>query len=231
MTCQTQQLPSMALLVRDWFEYMTGDSPERQSQIRRMGHAKTIETAPTLSARFAAIRAYWNEAEPTILRSPINRHAIPAYDDIDWARAMTPIEFALWCDIRSHGVILYPQYPVGRFFVDFGHPAVKVAVECDGARYHRDQARETMRDGAIRAAGWTIYHLSGASCLEPAFLDPVDWYDEHDREVRLVRPVGFVLRKLNDLGICAAPWTLRCTSDDSDDNDEASSTMPYLTVD
>jgi hypothetical protein len=51
----------------------------------------------------------------------------------------------------SVALVLYPQYPVGRYFVDFGNPVHKVAIECDGARWH-SYRRDGARSGRMLAA-------------------------------------------------------------------------------
>lgn len=79
---------------------------------------------------------------------------------------LTPIEFAAWCDIRYLGLVLYPQYPVGRFFVDFANPSAQVAIECDGAAFHKDKARDASRQAAIEARGWVVYRISGSDCVK-----------------------------------------------------------------
>jgi very-short-patch-repair endonuclease len=77
---------------------------------------------------------------------------------------LTPIERWLWADIRAVDAVLYPQYPVGGFFVDFGNPAAKVAIECDGAEFHKDKAKDAARDAKLAAMGWTVYRITGRDC-------------------------------------------------------------------
>lgn len=85
-----------------------------------------------------------------------------------WERAggiqLTPIETWLWSDIRALDAVLYPQYPVGRFFVDFANPVAMVAVECDGAEWHTDKAKDAARDAELTKLGWTVYRITGSDC-------------------------------------------------------------------
>jgi hypothetical protein len=76
----------------------------------------------------------------------------------------TPIEDWLWADIRQCGAVLYPQYPVLNFFVDFANPVAKVAIECDGHAYHLDKAKDAARDQRLTDSGWTVYRISGHNC-------------------------------------------------------------------
>lgn len=78
---------------------------------------------------------------------------------------MTPIETALWSDIRTLSAVLYPQYPVGRRFVDFGNPHARVAVECDGRAFHQDEAADRQRQAEIESHGWTVYRFQGWECF------------------------------------------------------------------
>lgn len=112
-----------------------------------------------------AIRAFYREAEPDILRAGRNEWGMDPYlwDEIGMI-FMTPIEFWLWHDIRNCDAVLYPQYPVGRYFVDFGNPVAKVAVECDGAAYHTDKAKDEARDAELARIGWTVYRAPGWLC-------------------------------------------------------------------
>jgi very-short-patch-repair endonuclease len=77
---------------------------------------------------------------------------------------LTPIELALWHDIRAVGAVLYPQYPVGRFFVDFGNPVARLAIECDGAQWHRSASADALRQREIEEQGWTVHRISGRDC-------------------------------------------------------------------
>ena len=84
--------------------------------------------------------------------------------DHDAGIVLSPIEQALWSDIRAVGVVMYPQYPVDRYFVDFANPVARVAIECDGAAWHRDAAKDSARQADIEANGWTVYRIAGWAC-------------------------------------------------------------------
>lgn len=111
-----------------------------------------------------AIKAFYREAEPDILAAGCNEWGMDTYLWDNGMIRMTPIEYWLWHDIRANDAVLYPQYPVGRYFVDFGNPVAKVAVECDGAAYHTDRAKDQRRDGELAAMGWTVYRAPGWLC-------------------------------------------------------------------
>lgn len=110
-----------------------------------------------------AIRRHYAKASVFINKSKKNVWAIDPYA---WNGLvyMTPIESALWCDIRQSDTVLYPQYPVLNFFVDFANPVAKVAVECDGRHYHIDKEKDAARDARLTELGWTVYRIPGSAC-------------------------------------------------------------------
>jgi very-short-patch-repair endonuclease len=115
--------------------------------------------------RFKALRDFYREADKDILAAKPHEWAIEPYT-IDWAHIFTPIEFALWCDIRSAGIVLYPQYPVGKYFADFANPVTKCVIECDGAAFHHPE-KDAKRDGNMEAMGWCVYRFTGRQLNEP----------------------------------------------------------------
>jgi len=115
--------------------------------------------------RFEAIKSYYELVTPLILKTPSYQWAIDPCEVV-WDAIFTPIESALWSDIREEGAVMYPQYPVAGYFVDFGSPIARVAIECDGKAYHQDKAKDRERDSHLRAKGWTVHRLTGSECLE-----------------------------------------------------------------
>lgn len=111
------------------------------------------------------VRAFYEWAMPMILAERADEWAIDTYAwDAKPIIFMTPIEAWLWSDIRALNAIFYPQVPVGRFFVDFANPTARVALECDGAEFHQDQARDAARDRWLESEGWRVYRFPGWMC-------------------------------------------------------------------
>lgn len=113
---------------------------------------------------WAAVRAHYADFTPRILAAKANEWAIDPYA---WEGAgiyMTPIERNLWADIRTADVVMYPQYPVGKVFVDFANPVAKVAIECDGKEFHQDVRKDIERDRLLESLGWRVYRITGADC-------------------------------------------------------------------
>lgn len=118
-----------------------------------------------LKNNWAKIRAFYRSHHADIMATPANEWAMDAYAwDEDRMIFMTPIEKWFWADIRACDAVLYPQYPVLDFFVDFANPKAKVAIECDGEAYHTDKAKDAARDKRLTDIGWTVYRISGAHC-------------------------------------------------------------------
>lgn len=140
-----------------------------------------IHSAKTSSVRFQAIKEFYALALPEILEQPAHIWGIDPYE-ADWCRLMTPIEFGLWQNIRAEGAVFYPQFPVDRFFVDFGNPRARVAIECDGEAFHQDHERDLARQRIIEGHGWTVYRITGRECMVPDRDVPLDEMDEDDRE-------------------------------------------------
>jgi hypothetical protein len=131
-----------------------------------------------LSERFDAIKAYYRG----VSRFLVTQSDEWGIDPYAWTESgsgidLSPIEWALWDDIRMMNMVMYPQYPVGRYFVDFANPAAKVAIECDGKRWHTDRERDASRQAEIEAMGWVVYRITGRDC----FSDSVEGFDEDDR--------------------------------------------------
>lgn len=118
------------------------------------------------------IRAFYRRHHVAIMANPTFWGMDVYAWDHEAGIRLTPIESALWADIRLLSAVLYPQYPVGRRFVDFGNPHAKVAIECDGAAFHTDAAADRQRQAEIESLGWTVYRFTGRECFT----------DEHDVE-------------------------------------------------
>ncbi len=119
-----------------------------------------------LQNNWQLIREFYDLSKSAIMAERKNEWGIDPYA---WDRGiitLTPIECWLWHDIRAVDVVLYPQYPVFDFFVDFANPKAKVAIECDGQDYHLDKAKDDARDLRLSRAGWKTYRISGKDCRD-----------------------------------------------------------------
>lgn len=125
--------------------------------------AHRVNKASDLHLRFIALTAYYGCAQREIAEAPFEWGIDPRR--LRWRELMTPIEQAVWEALQAGGMKFYPQYPVGRFFVDFAHPAAKAVVECDGAAFHQDWSKDRERDIELARRGWTVFRITGSDCL------------------------------------------------------------------
>ena len=85
-------------------------------------------------------------------------------------------------ELEAHGVLTVFQHrslpasvgqhpidlPTGRVKLDRAYPAVKLAVELDGAAFHtspKDRARDLARDRALAALGWVVLRFTYADVM------------------------------------------------------------------
>lgn len=93
---------------------------------------------------------------------------------------MTPIEQMFFRLTRTIGrCYLFPEYPVGNYFVDFGNPFHKIAVECDGKEWH-DSEKDRLRDIELHKMGWIVFRLSGSDL----FKDETEEIQEFEDEIK-----------------------------------------------
>ncbi len=131
-----------------------------ERQAKRAEFARGILSEKT---RRQALRAFYRLAVQEIFEEGSREWGIDPYE-VDWMSVFTPIERALWHDIRAANVVMYPQFPVLGYFVDFANPVSKVCIECDGAKWHTDAAADAKRENAIRIEGWRMYRITGRDC-------------------------------------------------------------------
>lgn len=73
----------------------------------------------------------------------------------------SPLERSLAEQLDKLNVKYVREYKISRIHVDFAIPSAKIAVECDGYRYHRDHDRDAARDAFLKSQGWTVLRFTG----------------------------------------------------------------------
>lgn len=135
---------------------------------------------------FDEIKEHYQRITPLIMEvSSVNvKYWVDPYRfSKNWNTQYSPIEESMWMDIRSFGKVpMYPQYPIDRYFVDFGNPYTKIAIECDGKEFHKDKHKDHLRDLYLAEQGRIVYRISGADCIRvlPDF-DNLEDLDSDDR--------------------------------------------------
>lgn len=116
----------------------------------------------TKEKRWASFRKLYKHFEPEIMRSSAAKYAVDRYE-LGWNGFATPIEMDAWEEITAALIVLYPQYPIGRYFADFAHPKLKIDLELDGKQWH-DPVKDAKRDAELIAQGWRVYRVPGSEC-------------------------------------------------------------------
>lgn len=118
----------------------------------------------------------------------------------NWAEIFSPIEENAWYSIRSFGKVpLYPQFPVDKYYVDFGNPYVRIGIECDGAQYHQNKEKDLVRDKVLWESGWRIYRISGSDCNRVVSENYFNINDFDDEEKKLAILKEFYERNIDGL--------------------------------
>lgn len=143
-----------------------------------------FERARTHHQQFETIRAMYVLKLPQIVaRLECNLKALIDPYFLDWIRIFSPIEEIAWNEIRGNGLSFYPQVPVLDYFVDFGNPLLRIAIEVDGAQYH-DAQRDYTRDRNLLMEGWVVYRITGAECMRGLrFGDSAELIEEDDASI------------------------------------------------
>lgn len=148
-----------------------------------------MERIKTYHGKLDYIKCYYESCEKEILKTfeESNTTFFNAYP-VDWSKLMTPIEYGAWVSIRSKGgIVLYPQYPVLNYHLDFANPGLKIGLELDGAEFHNKE-KDLIRDNKLRELGWTIFRISGKEMNRTHFktLDSLN-NDDEDGNRQLIR--------------------------------------------
>jgi len=114
--------------------------------------------------RLRAIKVNYDELQKRVDAGKDDWMTGCPYQIANWVPIFTPIEEDMWGEIRCAGRLpFWPQLPVGRFFVDFGNPILKIAIECDGKEFH-DPIKDMKRDDLLADMGWMVFRATGAMC-------------------------------------------------------------------
>ena len=111
----------------------------RELELERI-RAPFAESIMVEARRRTALRQFYRLAAPQIIEAGPREWGIDPYE-VDWISVFTPIELALWHDIRAADLVMYPQYPIAGYFVDFANPAAKVCVAGGKIRTVKPAAR------------------------------------------------------------------------------------------
>lgn len=114
----------------------------------------------TIQKRWGVIREFYMRNMADIDKAGPYGWGIDAYE-IPIYESFSPIEELAWAEIRSSGIVMYPQYPVFNWFIDFANPSLRIGLELDGAAYHTPE-KDAAKDEFLHAQGWKIFRITGS---------------------------------------------------------------------
>lgn len=186
---------------KDWYSldeiYKT---PEFKKYITDRGFLRHgLESATNYYEKLIAIKNFYLSNQEQIINKPTTWAC--AYPT-DWSLIFSPIELMAWQSIRAKGkIILYPQYPALNYFLDFGNPGLKVALELDGKYYH-NQDKDFIRDMELKKNGWNVYRITGSEMYKADFKEITEieseyYYEDRDED-KAIEDLRYWLLKTGD---------------------------------
>ncbi len=82
---------------------------------------------------------------------------------------VTQLERTIQEDLKKRGLHFKRQYRILSYWIDFAFPEVKLAIECDGDRWHstiKQQSKDWERDQNLCNHGWTVFRLTEQQILD-----------------------------------------------------------------
>lgn len=116
--------------------------------------------AGSIQKRWGVIREYYMRSMADIEKSGAGGWGIDVYE-IPILSGFSPIEQLAWDELRSRGMVMYPQFPVFNWFIDFANPHLRIGLELDGAAYH-DPIKDAEKDEFLMGQDWKIFRITGA---------------------------------------------------------------------
>lgn len=167
-------------------------------------------------SKLRVLRSFYTRHEVDILREGRerpDRHWLMPYL-VDWPSFFTPIENDAWCSIRYRGMVMYPQYPVLNYFVDFGNPTLKIAIEVDGRQFHKKE-KDIIRDIELLKSGWKVFRITGSEMWKTNYRTYGDIDTSYGFEAKDAEDLIYWITKTGD-GVIEAIWNryFRGYSDD-----------------
>jgi hypothetical protein len=115
----------------------------------------------------------------------------------NWLAYMSPIERNFFSWMRDHDMRGYwPQYPCGKYFMDFASPSAKICIELDGKEFHQDKAKDKIREDYIREQGYKVIRLTGKESYDLINGDGSDEYDVDGYEQWFEHPLSVQLKQI-----------------------------------
>ena len=75
----------------------------------------------------------------------------------------SPLEGMFLADCVTIGLVVVPQYKLGRYRLDFAIPERRIAIEIDGKKWHGEDRKkyDDARDDFLAEDGWVTIRIAG----------------------------------------------------------------------
>lgn len=80
----------------------------------------------------------------------------------DVMKSESPIETTLYGQMRRYRIPCELQYKIKGIRFDIAIPSIKLAIECDGKEFHKDNLKDKSRDIASNKQGWEVRRFTGS---------------------------------------------------------------------
>jgi hypothetical protein len=77
-----------------------------------------------------------------------------------WPFHFSWAEEKFWNHLRTKWILMFPEFPVWKYFIDFACPMKKIGVEIDWKEFHQDIKKDKERQKYLESEGWKIHRLT-----------------------------------------------------------------------
>lgn len=156
-------------------------------------YQESFGTLDSVWDKLSQIKAYYlaNEKRIKELAKKRPRKFFDVYA-FEWNDILSPIEKQGWLSLRYASVVLYPQYPALNYYLDFGNPYFKIALELDGQEFHKDVDKDTRRDQRLfDEAGWKVFRTTGSEVNKRNYEYGYEAEGALDKVIKAIKQVYF----------------------------------------
>ncbi len=82
---------------------------------------------------------------------------------LDFHKELSPPEEIAWDLLKTYRLFMLPQFPVKRYFADFANPFLKIIIEIDGKKWHKDVEKDNARQRDIEGDGWRFVRFPASA--------------------------------------------------------------------
>lgn len=180
-----------------------------------------LENAKDYLHKLKALRRYYDSNMDSIMKTFYkSKYSWDSSYPTDWRKVLSEIELIIWDTLRTKGrIVLYPQFPVDYYFVDFANPGLKIGLEIK-KNATNDPEKKQKRLEKIKNAGYTIYEVSGKEMYRSHFVTLNEIDLQSDSEAEIYKELAFWLLETGD-GVIQAIKEVHFEERDEYEEDES----------